>query len=136
MKSRIIGHTPLGKRLMKSSSWMVSLLLMVGLLAAACGSDPTATPTQPGPTATPTATLAPGVPTPTPVPATPTPVATPTPSFDSEGYFSDKRIRILVSNNPGGGTDREARYLAKAWGDFFPGHPGFVVTNFGGPIPQ
>ncbi len=133
MRSRIMGLMPRGKQLMKSSTWVIAALLMVGLLAAACDSDPTPTPTQPP--ATPTATLAPGVPTPTPAPATPTPVATPTPSFDAEGYFSGKRIRILVTNDPGGGTDREARYLAKAWGDFFPGNPGFVVTNFSGPIP-
>jgi hypothetical protein len=135
MNTRIMGQTPRAKRLLSTSIWMMSLLLIVGLLAAACGSDATATPTQPAATATPTATLAPGVPTPTPAPATPTPVATPTPSFDAAGYFSDKRIRILVSNSPGGGTDREARYLARAWGDFFPGNPGFIVTNFGGPIP-
>ena len=95
MRSRIMGLMPRGKQLMKSSTWVIAALLMVGLLAAACDSDPTPTPTQPP--ATPTATLAPGVPTPTPAPATPTPVATPTPSFDAEGYFSGKRIRIRMT---------------------------------------
>jgi len=134
-----------GKRRPRLPYLMTSILLAVGLLAAACGGDdPTATPTAPPPD--PTATPVPSdggttpdpTPTPTSAPSGTSPTATPTtaPAFDVAGYYSGKRIRILVGAAPGGGTDREARYLAGNLGKFFPGNPGFIVTNLSGPLPS
>ena len=64
-------------------------ILVVLLLAAACGEDATSTP-LPTPTAPPTATTAPPTPTPTAVP-------TPTPSF-----FTSQVPRLIVAMTPGG----------------------------------
>ena len=117
-------------------SSVVILLLATVLLAAACGSDPTATP-RPAPTATavpePTATpLPPGVPTPTPVPPTATPAPTPTPSFDAAAHFKGKTVRILVGWDPATSSDLQARYLARTLSDYIPGNPRMIVTNMPG----
>ena len=67
------------------SRWLVgfSVLMVLGMTIAACGSDPTATPRRPSaPVATPT--TAPGVPTPTPQPATATPTPDPMVAFQPE----------------------------------------------------
>ena len=82
-------------------------VLLVLMIAVACGEDATPTPTTAP--ATPTATsvpptptptpVPPGVPTPTPRPATPTPtkapVATPTPA--APGFVTSKTKRLVVS---------------------------------------
>ena len=99
---------------------LVTLLALTGLLVmAACGSDPTATPTRGAPTATP----APG--------ETPQPTATPTPepSFDAAEYFGGERIRIMVGFSPGGGYDTSARAFAAVASRHFPGNPEFIIEN-------
>jgi hypothetical protein len=116
------------------SAWSKGLVLgtvMLLVLAACGGDDPTATPTQAPATATPTATLAPGVPTPTPAPATPTPVATPTPSFDAEAHFKGRTIRIMANSNPGGGTDAQGRVMSAFLSKWIPGNPRVIFSNNG-----
>jgi len=128
---------------MRWSAWSRGLALgvmMVLVLAACGGDDPTATPAPTStPTAvpTPTATLAPGVPTPTPAPATPTPQATPTPeatptpAFDAAAYFKGKTIRIVANSNPGGGTDAQGRVMSAFMSNWIPGNPRIVFSNNG-----
>ena len=132
---------------------VLTLVLAVGVFAAACGSEeptptsppaatsaptaataaPTAMPTTPP---TPTPTLAPGEPTPTPRPApaataTPTlaPTPTPNPAFDTEGYLDGKTVRIIVGWDPATSSDLQARYIASALPKFIPGNPRMIVTN-------
>ena len=120
----------------------LTLFGLVGLLAlivSACGGDdPTATPrpTNTPIPAPPTATLAPGVPTPTPAPIRLVPTATPVPvpTFDAEGYFEGRTLRIVTEGNPGGGTDTMARLFARFWPDNIPGKPRVVVSNVRPPI--
>jgi len=120
------------------SAWSKGLVLgtvMLLVLAACGGDDPTATPTKapakaPA-TATPTATLAPGVPTPTPAPATATPTAVPAPSFDADAYFKGKTIRIVANSNPGGGTDAQGRVMSAFISKWLPGNPRIVFQNQG-----
>lgn len=109
------------------------LIVAAALIAAACGSDPTATPVPPTntppPAATATPTLASGVPTPTPRPA---PTATPVPSFDAEAYFSGQTITINVGFSPGGGYDIFSRIFANTAPAHMPGNPRFIVRNLPG----
>ncbi len=133
-------------------------LVLMSLLGACGGEDPTptsppsqpaaATPTSaPAPAAEPTPTLAPGQPTPTPSPPTPTPSTTtgpapapaptptvppPDPSFDAEGYFSGRTIKFTVGFSPGGGFDAFTRILAVHLPRFIPGSPKIVVSNLPG----
>jgi len=110
------------------SAWSKGLVLgtvMLLVLAACGGDDPTATPTQAPAPAAPTATLAPGVPTPT---AAPEPVA---PAFDADAYFSGKTIRIVANSNPGGGTDAQGRVMSAFIGKWLPGKPRIVFQNQG-----
>ena len=143
---------------LKTHGALGALGLLLALILAACGGEeptptprPAATPTpadttmqdtaEPTPTPAeammedePTAEPETGgdagpAPTPTPVPAaTPTPVP-PDPSFDAEGYFSGKTLRMMVGFNPGGGTDAQARYMSREWPQFIPGNPRIIVTN-------
>ncbi len=128
----------MGNRWTVWSKGIVLGTVMMLVLAACGGDDPTATPTSPPaptntPTAvpTPTATLAPGVPTPTPAPATPTPAATPTPSFDAAAYFKGKTIRMMANSNPGGGTDSQGRVMSAFLGKWIPGKPRLIFSNNG-----
>ena len=140
-----------------SIRWVVVLIL--GVLAtftmAACGADPTATPTatpvpsEPStPTATPvpsepsapTATPVPGqpstpAPTPTlapgqtPLPPAPTPTAVPETGRDMEEYFRGKRISFWVGFSPGGGYDTFSRLISAHMPQYIPGNPSMVVRN-------
>ena len=105
------------------------LALAAGIMAvlAACGSDPTATPT-PAPTATPTtAPAASGATAEPSAPATPTPV--PAPSFDAEAYFSGKTVRIVVAWDPGNSIDAHARAVSRVLPRYIPGNPKSIVVN-------
>ena len=113
-----------------SKGWFLGMVMLL-VMAACGGNEPTATPTNAPATATPTATLAPGVPTPTPAPPTPTPAATPTPSFDAASYFKGKTIRIVANSNPGGGTDSQGRVMSAFLSQWIPGHPRIVFSNNG-----
>jgi len=107
----------------------------LGMLLAACGSDPTATPRPtdtPAPTPTPTATLVPGAPTPTPAPTPTSAPPTPTPARDMDAYFSGKIIRIQVGFSPGGGYDTYSRLIAKFLPVHVPGNPRAAVVNLPG----
>ena len=141
------------KKAYRSYLLFIAIAMLTALVLAACGGsdDPTATPRptatpvpdapapQPTPTSVPsapgepTATPEPGAPAPaptaTPTSAPPPPTATPLPSFNAEGYFGGKTIRLIVGFNPGGGTDTQARFLAAKWGQFIPGRPRIVVSN-------
>jgi hypothetical protein len=103
------------------SAWSKGLVLgtvMLLVLAACGGDDPTATPTN----APPTATLAPGEPTPT---------AVPTPAFDADAYFAGKTIRIVANSNPGGGTDAQGRVMSAYISKWLPGKPRIIFQNQG-----
>ena len=80
---------------------LLPLAAILGLLAAACGSDPTATPRPtptsapvatptPAPTATPVPTLAPGVTPPPPAP-------TPTPTVDTQAIFEAEWAELVAA---------------------------------------
>jgi tripartite-type tricarboxylate transporter receptor subunit TctC len=47
-------------------------------------------------------------------------------------FYAGKTITVLVSSDPGGGYDAQARLLARHMGQFIPGHPSFVVQNMPG----
>ncbi len=47
-------------------------------------------------------------------------------------FYKGKRIQIIVGSGSGGGYDTYARLLARHYGRFIPGHPGFVVRNMDG----
>lgn len=53
-------------------------------------------------------------------------------AFDAEKYFAGKTIRVIVSANPGGGSDLYGRLLAGRLPDAIPGKPTFTVTNDSG----
>lgn len=99
----------------KTSRLITSLTALVvvaafTLLLAACGGNPTATPT---PTNAPQAT------------------ATPTPDLQTQAkdYFSGKTITIEVGYSPGGGQDTNARTAGKYLGSHIPGNPDVIVEN-------
>ena len=134
---------------MRRDRWLMSVAVVAALtlVLAACGGDPTATPTpRPAATPTPTAmmeaptptptamaeapTPTPGdttaAPTPTPVPPTPTPPPAPeTPAVTFDG----KTIRIVANSSPGGGTDSQGRVMAAFMSQYIPGNPRVVFTN-------
>lgn len=47
-------------------------------------------------------------------------------------FYSGKTVAITVGFPPGGGYDGYARFLARDWGSFIPGHPTFIVRNMVG----
>jgi tripartite-type tricarboxylate transporter receptor subunit TctC len=49
-----------------------------------------------------------------------------------EQFYAGKTITVLVSSDPGGGYDAQARLMARHMGQFIPGHPSFVVQNMPG----
>ena len=124
-------------------SAILSLMVMVMVVAAACSSDPTNTPrptdVPAAPTATsvpptPVPTLAPGeTPQPTAVPAptpTRTPVPRPTPVPTQEKpYWEGKTITFIASFNPGGGHDFTTRLLAQYMPQYLPGNPQVIVQT-------
>jgi tripartite-type tricarboxylate transporter receptor subunit TctC len=128
--------------------WKVLIGVMaLALIAAACGSDPTATPR---PTAAPTdapvpptatavpPTLAPGeTPQPTatarPVPtARPTATSAPTQPPPETDFFKGKTIRVVVGSVPGGGYDFFSRIVAKHMPQYIPGKPSMIIQNMPG----
>ena len=133
-----------------------AIALILSVLAACGGDDPTATPRPaatptptpadtmspqptptPGDTMSPQATPTPGdtmSPQPTPTSA-PRPTATPVPpppGFDAEEYFGGKTIRIKVGASPGGGYDTFSRLVAQAAERYFPESTRFIVQNLPG----
>ncbi len=127
MISRFVKQTVKGRR-----AWSLLLLsLVISLVVAACGSDPTATPTTApsdgGAQAAPTATSTPRVPTPTPTSRPPTP----TPGAQTVD-FGDKIVRFTVGYSPGGSFDLGARFMAKHISSRLPGNPRTVVSSLPG----
>jgi tripartite-type tricarboxylate transporter receptor subunit TctC len=49
--------------------------------------------------------------------------------FDAEKHFRGKTMSLIVDFKPGGGTDTQARYFAKHFGEFLPGKPRIEVKN-------
>jgi tripartite-type tricarboxylate transporter receptor subunit TctC len=49
-----------------------------------------------------------------------------------EQFYTGRTVTVLVSSDPGGGYDAQARLLARHMGRFIPGHPSFVVQNMPG----
>lgn len=47
-------------------------------------------------------------------------------------FYKGKTVSIIVGSAPGGGYDGYARFLARSWGNFIPGHPSMVVRNMPG----
>ena len=47
----------------------------------------------------------------------------------SAAYFRGRTISLMVGYGPGGGTDSQARYMAREWPRFVPGNPNIVVRN-------
>lgn len=95
------------RRWTRLASWSVLVALLVGL-AAACGTDPTATPV---PTSTPT--LAPGEPTATPTPPTPAWQIT----WDETVAAAKEEGKLVVGL--GGGASRTLRPWYQEFGDKF-----------------
>ena len=50
----------------------------------------------------------------------------------ADDFYKGKTISVVVGSAAGGGYDTYARFLAQSWGQFIPGHPGFVVRNMPG----
>lgn len=50
----------------------------------------------------------------------------------ADNFYNGKTVSIIVGSAPGGGYDGYARFLARSWGQFIPGHPSFVVRNMPG----
>lgn len=48
------------------------------------------------------------------------------------GFYNGKSVTITVGSSAGGGYDGYARFLAKYWSGFIPGHPDFIVKNMPG----
>lgn len=47
-------------------------------------------------------------------------------------FYEGKTISIFVGSSAGGGYDTYARFFARSWGKFIPGHPNIVVENMPG----
>ena len=50
----------------------------------------------------------------------------------SEPFYKDKTIRIIVAFSPGGGYDLWARLISRYMGRYLPGNPNFIVQNMPG----
>ena len=50
----------------------------------------------------------------------------------ADDFYKGKTVSITVGSSAGGGYDGYARFLARSWGKFIPGHPSFVVRNMPG----
>ena len=50
----------------------------------------------------------------------------------SEPYYAGKTIKILVSSNPGGGTDAAGRLVARFLPKYLPGDPQAIIQNMPG----
>lgn len=55
-----------------------------------------------------------------------------TATAQADDFYHGKTVAIVVGSSAGGGYDGYARFLAKYWGGFIPGHPSFVVRNMPG----
>lgn len=51
---------------------------------------------------------------------------------DAGGFYKGKTIRLIVGFTPGGGTDANARLLARYYGSHIPGNPNIIVENMPG----
>lgn len=49
-----------------------------------------------------------------------------------ESFYSGKSLTVIVSSDPGGGYDAQARVMARHIGRFIPGHPVTIVQNMPG----
>jgi len=125
-------------------SIILSLMVFVLAIAAACSSDPTNTapaPTDtstpptatsvpptlaPGETPQPTATAVPPTPTRTAVPRPPTPTTIPTPE---KPYWEGRTVTFISSFSPGGGHDFTTRLLARYMPQYLPGNPQAIVQT-------
>lgn len=124
-------------RLSKPSVLLATLVPVLALLAAACGGDPTPTPTAP---ATETPTPPPsdnGTATPDATPtatATRAPTATPEPGLEErlEEHFTGKTIDLIAAYSPGGGNDTMMRLIQVHIRNHIPGNPNTVVQNLSG----
>lgn len=118
-----------------------AMVLVLSLVLAACGDDPTPAPAAKAPAAKPApAAKAPAA---KPAPAKKAapkkeapkakaapkakPTATPTPVT-----FKGDTVRITVGYSPGGGFDTFARVFASHLGKAMPGNPNVIVTNLPG----
>ena len=54
------------------------------------------------------------------------------PTAGAADFYKDKSVTITVGSSAGGGYDGYARFFARNWGKFIPGHPNFVVKNMPG----
>jgi tripartite-type tricarboxylate transporter receptor subunit TctC len=50
----------------------------------------------------------------------------------SEPFYKDKTIRVIVAFSPGGGYDLWARLITRYMGRYIPGNPNFIVQNMPG----
>ena len=50
----------------------------------------------------------------------------------SEVFYKDKTVRVIVGFTPGGFYDRWARMLARYMPKYIPGNPSFLVQNMPG----
>lgn len=98
-----------------------ALASVAALAAAACGSDPTPTPTSPPPTPTPTAMPA----EPTPTPRAMEPTATPTPMVDP---FEEEWAALIAAAQEEGKLDA---FICCALGRRFDAHLDAFQANFG-----
>jgi tripartite-type tricarboxylate transporter receptor subunit TctC len=49
-----------------------------------------------------------------------------------QDFYSGKTLAVIVSSDPGGGYDAQARLMARHIGRFIPGHPTTIVQNMPG----
>jgi tripartite-type tricarboxylate transporter receptor subunit TctC len=57
---------------------------------------------------------------------------TPTLNAQSEPFYKDKTIRVIVAFSPGGGYDLWMRLMTRHMGKYIPGNPNFIVQNMPG----
>lgn len=100
----------------RASLFTAAIAVLMALVLAACGGDPTATPTA----------------TPKPVDSSPTATPMSVPSFDADAYFGGKTIRLITGTSPGGGYDIILRIFAKVAPKHFPDGTRFIVVNLPG----